>query len=204
METEPEIVARVLSGDSEAFRQLVDAYSDRLYGFCLARLGYPEAAEDAVQDVLVRAYRSLRGYDPRRGFASWLFAIAANRVKTRYAAKASRDRLDERAASEAASSSEPDGARYDPERLALDALAAEELRAAVARLPRSYRAPVELYYFAGLCVADVAKALRLGDEAVKSRLHRARKALSEDLGGSADKEEATQPKRPSKGIRWYE
>lgn len=201
MEEESDIVARVLSGDGEAFRQLVDAYSDRLYGFCLARLGDPDAAEDAVQDVFVRAYRSLRGYDPSRGFASWLFAIAANRVKTRYAARASRARLDERAVSEAASSAESDGARYGPERLALDVLAAEELRAAVARLPRSYRAPVELYYFAGLGVADVAKALRLGEEAVKSRLHRARKALSDDLGGTEDKEGTAQPRRAKKGIR---
>jgi len=204
MEAESDIVARVLAGDSDAFRGLVDAYSDRLYGFCLARLGDTFAAEDAVQDVLVRAYRSLRSYDPKRGFASWLFSIAANRVKTRYAASAMSARLVDRVVSDSAASLDSDVARYDPERLTLDALAAEELRAAVARLPRSYRAPVELYYFAGLSVADVAKSLRLKDEAVKSRLYRARKALLNQLVGSEGDGSTTQPIGDARGIHEHE
>lgn len=179
------IVERVLAGDIDAFRALVDRYSDRLHHFCRARLGDDEDAEDAVQDVFVRAFRSLRSFDPSRNWASWLFTIAANRVKSRYAATASFAALVERAGAEASVSDELATEATDPAGQALDLLAAESLRAAIGALPKSLRAPVELYYFAGLSVADAAKALGLGEEAVKTRLFRARGKLTKLLGDSA-------------------
>lgn len=178
------IVGRVLSGDTEAFRLLVDRYSDRLWRFCRARLGDDSDAEDAVQDVFVRAFRSLRSFKPTGNWSSWLFAIAANRVKSRYAAKAATAGLLERAGMEAAAFSDEASASLDPAAHALDTLASENLRSAVARLPVAYRTPVELYYFAGLGVSEVAKALGLGEEAVKTRLFRARKELSSLLDDS--------------------
>ncbi len=187
------IVGRVLSGDTEAFRLLVDRYGERLWRFCRARLGDDSDAEDAVQDVFVRAFRSLRSFKPAGSWSSWLFAIAANRVKSRYASNAARTSLLERAGAEAAVRSEDAGASPDPAELALDVLASESLRSAVASLPVSYRAPVELYYFAGLAVSDVAKALGLGEEAVKTRLFRARKELSMIL------DDSRQPKPAGKG-----
>lgn len=174
---EADVVRRVLAGDTEAFRTLVDRYSDRLFRFCRARLGDDADAEDAVQDVFVRAFQSLRSYDASRSWASWLFAIAANRVKSRYAARASARALVERSAREAAVVDEALEAQYDPERLSIEVLLGDELRAAVASLAPSYRAPVELYYFAGLDVSGVAAALSLGEEAVKTRLFRARKEI---------------------------
>ncbi|MBU0926265.1 MAG: RNA polymerase sigma factor [Spirochaetes bacterium] len=189
------IAGRVVSGDTEAFRSLVDRYSDRLYRFCRARLGDDSDAEDAVQDIFVRAFRSLRSYDPSRSWASWLFAIAANRVKSRYASRAAAAGLVERAGREALAVGDAASESSDPALIAVDALAAETLRAAVASLPTAYRAPVELYYFAGLGVSDVAKALGLGEEAVKTRLFRARKELSRSL------EEKEQPRRLWKGRR---
>ncbi|HUW70232.1 MAG TPA: RNA polymerase sigma factor [bacterium] len=180
METENQdafVAQRVIAGDTEAFRVLVDRYSDQLFRFCRARLGDDADAEDAVQDVFVRAFRSVRSYDPSRSWASWLFTIAANRVKSRYAARASTQALVERTAREASVVDEALEAQYDPERITMDAMAGDQVRAAVATLAPSYRAPVELYYFAGLDVAGVAEALSLGEEAVKTRLFRARKEI---------------------------
>jgi RNA polymerase sigma-70 factor (ECF subfamily) len=180
METENQdafVAQRVIAGDTEAFRVLVDRYSDQLFRFCRARLGDAADAEDAVQDVFVRAFRSLRSYDPSRSWASWLFTIAANRVKSRYAARASTQALVERTARETTVGDEALEAQYDPERITMDAMAGDQVRAAVATLAPSYRVPVELYYFAGLDVAGVAEALSLGEEAVKTRLFRARKEI---------------------------
>ncbi len=189
------LVGRVLAGESDAFRSLVDRYSDRLYRFCRARLGDDADAEDAVQDVFVRAYRSLASFDASRSWPSWLFSIAANRVKSRYAARSSVARLVERAGGEALVVGEAASAGDDPAELAVGTMAAEALREAVAALPAAYRAPVELYYFAGLGVADVAKALGLGEEAVKTRLFRARKELSRLL------DDTGQPRGRGKGRR---
>ena len=173
-----EAVQRIISGDTDAFRVLVDSYSDAVYRFCLARLGNPDEAEDAVQDVFIRAYRSLGTFDVSRSFGSWLFGIAANRVRTRYAKHSSEAALLERTAIEATRLDSMSDAPDNPETLVLDAMSLEEVRTAVALLGPSYRNVVELYYFAGLKVGEVAATLGLGTEAVKSRLFRARKELS--------------------------
>ncbi|OHD79068.1 MAG: hypothetical protein A3J97_16160 [Spirochaetes bacterium RIFOXYC1_FULL_54_7] len=173
-----ETVRRVLTGDTGAFRYLVDAYSDAVYRFCLSRLGNPEESEDAVQDVFIRAYRSLASFDVSRSFGSWLFGITANRVKTRYVKRSSETALLERVAAEASTADYSPSTADDPESLALDAMSLEEVRTAVALLKPTYRSVVELYYFAGLQVVEVASALGVGTEAVKSRLFRARKELS--------------------------
>lgn len=165
-------VHRVLAGDGDAFRIIAERYGDRVLRFCFSRLGSEEEAADAAQDVFLRAFRSLRSFRLGESFSAWLFAIAANRVKTRSLRRRSdRERI-EKAAAEARSAPSPDPAS-DAER----SLAAEGLRAAVSSLPVDQRAPVELYYFAELSVAQTASVLGIGEEAVKSRLFRARSRL---------------------------
>lgn len=176
-----ELVQQILDGATGQFRVLVQRYGDGLYRFCVARLGNQEEAEDAVQDVLIRAYRFLGSYDQTRSFSSWLFGIAANRVRSRYGKRKSDAALLEKASILAAGQEELDEASENTECLALAALAAEELRAAVSRLNKNYRLPVELYYFAGLRVMEVAETLGLSSEAVKSRLFRARNELAKIL-----------------------
>jgi len=167
------VIQRVLGGDADAFRLLVQRYGARLRGFCLARLGDPDEADDAVQDVLLRAYRSLGTYRLGTSFASWLFAIAANRVRTRRGRTVAREALVRRAADEARTAATP-----DPSDQAVVRMEREEVRRAVAGLSWPLRVVVELYYFAGLSVAETGSALGLGHEAVKSRLLRARRELS--------------------------
>ena len=167
------VIQRVLGGDADAFRLIVRRYGARLRGFCLARLDDADEADDAVQDVLLRAYRSLGTFRLGTSFASWLFAIAANRVRTRRVRTSAREALVRRAA---------DAARIapvsDPADRALELIGREEVRRAVAGLPWPLRVVVELYYFAGLSVEETASALGLGREAVKSRLLRARRELA--------------------------
>ena len=149
------IVRGILDGDTELFSILVRRYSDRLYRFCVARLGDPEEAEDAVQEVLLRVYKFLGSFDQARSFSSWLFGIAANRVRSRYGKRRSEAALVEKASIEAAGRLDFDEGTENTESLALAAIAAEELRAAVSQLDKSYRLPVELYYFAELKVAEI-------------------------------------------------
>ncbi len=179
------LAARAKDGDERTFEELALRYSDRLYAFCRARLGSENDAKDSTQDALVRAYRSLPSYDSSKTWFARVFSIAANRVKSRYAAASSAERLAVRAAAERAIADEAVADVSGPEAEALRALAAEELRSAVAGLPASLRSPVELYYFAGLDVASTAAALGLGIEAVKSRLLRARRRLGRILGDTA-------------------
>lgn len=184
------LIQRVLRGESDAFRLLVRRYGGRLRGFCQARLGDSDEADDAVQDVFLRAYRSLGGFRLGASFASWLFAIAANHVRTRRGRAAAREALAAKAADTAGAA-----AVDDPADQAMASLAREEVRRAVARLSGPQRAVVELYYFAGLSVEETGAALGLGAEAVKSRLLRARRELGRLL------EDGAQPAPRRDGIR---
>jgi RNA polymerase sigma-70 factor (ECF subfamily) len=169
-------VHRALNGDAGAFRFLVLKYADRMLSFCRSRSPCEEDAADAAQETFARAYRSLRTFRLGSSFASWLFAIAANRTRTSWARRLADRTKAERAGMEAAVREEA-----DPELDVLRRIETERVRAAVSILPEDLRIAVELYYFAELSVGETARALNVGEEAVKSRLFRARKKLREVL-----------------------
>lgn len=169
-------VHRTLSGDAEAFRFLVLKYADRMLSFCRSRSASDEDAADAAQEAFTRAFRSLRTFRLGGSFAAWLFAIAANRTRTGWLKRASeRDKM-ERAGFEAAAVREE-----DPEEDALRRIETERVRGEVKELPDDLRTAVEFYYFAELSITETAQTLNVGEEAIKSRLFRARKRLREAL-----------------------
>ena len=75
---EAETIAAARQGDSRAFRRLVESHARALHGVCYRILGDASAAEDAVQDALVNAYRGLERFDGRARFSTWLHRIAVN------------------------------------------------------------------------------------------------------------------------------
>jgi RNA polymerase sigma-70 factor (ECF subfamily) len=79
-DADAEAVERVLSGDTEAFRSLVDRYQERVFRFVRNVAPRSTAHEDLAQDVFVSAFVALASFDVRRGsFLTWLFAIAKNK-----------------------------------------------------------------------------------------------------------------------------
>ena len=123
-----------------------------------ARLA-PHDADDLLQDALVRAWQRWETYDERRGTVqAWLCAIVLDQSRQR------RRRA------------RPDPPAVLPPDMRDDAQAVD-VELAIARLARRQRQVVELYYFAGLPVADVAVALGVGEGTVKSTLADARARL---------------------------
>src|SRR3989442_10635071 len=89
--SDAEVVARVLSGDREAFGLIVRRYESGLLRFATRVLGGRDAAADAVAESLVRAYRHLASCrDPTR-LRTWLYRIVANRCKSHLARRATGD-----------------------------------------------------------------------------------------------------------------
>lgn len=165
-------IQRVLTGDTQSFAFLVSKYEHRLRNFCRSKLPDSEV-DDAVQDIFLKAFRSLAGFRLGRSFPPWLFSIARSSIagkKHRY-----RNEEDKRARF-AAEYGDISGVNEGMKKLE-----AEFLLKAVAALPRSYRDVVELYYLAELDTEQTAKTLGIGLEAVKTRLFRARKLLQEML-----------------------
>jgi RNA polymerase sigma-70 factor (ECF subfamily) len=181
---DPETVARAAAGDGLAFRAVVDAWRGRVIAFAWRMTGDASRAEDLAQEVFLHLYGVLRRYDPARPFAPWMRRVMTNvvlnRLRGRRGGEASLSPAEEEGRLPA------DPRSPDPVREASAAEAAAAVRARMAALPEGWRAVVALRYAEGLSVAEVAEALGLPENTVKTRLFRAREALRGVLGPHAD------------------
>lgn len=178
MDTDQELVARVLGGDQQAFAELVEAHQQAVYNLAYRMLGNADEAQDAAQETFLRAYQHLRRYDPSRPFKTWLLSIASN-----YCIDCIRKRrltwlsIDEPLPPHPAlTSSEP-----QPERAAMDSERAATIQALLGELAPEYRAAVTLRYWYDMSYTEIAEALETSESAVKSRLFRARQILAAKL-----------------------
>ena len=87
------IVARCLTGESQAFEIIVNKYQSPLLHFTWSILGDQDEAKDVTQDTLVRTYIHLDSYDPERNFKTWMYTIAHNICMDKIREKRSRMRF---------------------------------------------------------------------------------------------------------------
>lgn len=169
-------VLQARDGDDDAFTLLVEAYQKPVYNLCYRMLGEPEAAEDAAQDTFLKAYQNLTRYDSERPFATWLLSIAAHhcidKLRRKRFVTFSIDE-DEEQPMEI-----PDRHAPDPEAEAVNKQEREHLQGLLQSLDPVDRAAVVMRYWHEASEIEIAQALKLTVPAVKSRLHRARRALA--------------------------
>jgi RNA polymerase sigma-70 factor (ECF subfamily) len=164
------LVERVRSGDQSAMRSLVERFQGIVFGLCYRMLSQREDAEDIAQDVFLRTFRSLGGWDPARPLKPWILTIAANRCRTFLSTRSRQAPAVEFAADRVA-------APIDPDRNEL----AEELQLGMETLRDEYRLCVTLFYQQELGIAEIAEVLGCAQGTVKTWLHRARHQLAEHL-----------------------
>lgn len=182
MNEEQTWILQAQQGNDEAFTRLVEHYQTPVFNLCYRMLGEPEAAEDAAQESFLRAYQNLSRYDRQRPFATWLLSIAAHhcidRLRRRRFVIFSLDaeREDDDRPTEL-----PDMDAIDPEREAIRREEQEGIQAALRGLDATDRAAIVLRYWYDFSEVEIAGSLNLTVSAVKSRLHRARKAVARML-----------------------
>lgn len=184
--TDEELVAGLLRGDPRAVEMLVDRYGAWIHRVASRLLADARDAEEVTQDVLMTVVRKIGTFKHEAKFSSWVYRIAANAAYER--ARSRRSRLE--------TSLEPLLPVFDDEGRHVarvqdwskgldDPAVAAEVRSAlergIGRLPEEYRTVLVLRDVEGLTNEDVAGALGLTLAAVKSRLHRARLALRQQL-----------------------
>jgi RNA polymerase sigma-70 factor, ECF subfamily len=179
------LLDRHVSGDREAFGELVARHRDRLWRVALRTLGDPEDAADAVQDALLSAYRAAPGFRGDAAVTTWLHRIVVN------ACLDLRRRRAVRPAGSLEDGPEPatgdDTARHDT---------ATDVLAALRSLPFEQAAAVVLVDVEGYPVAEAAEILEIPVGTVKSRCARARARLAEilrDPGAPAGNPAGAQP-----------
>ena len=158
---------------AEKFEQIVRDYQDRILRLSYSMLRDRAAAEEVVQEVLVRLWKGLPGFRSESSISTWIYTITRNACLTALKRReprlislddpAPRREADKRAADDWSIPQRPD---------------AEEL---LNRLPTQYRQVVALFYMQEKSYDEVARMLDLPLGTVKTYLFRARKSLAEDL-----------------------
>jgi RNA polymerase sigma-70 factor (ECF subfamily) len=180
--TDEHIVERVRAGETGLFEVLMRRHNGRLYRAVRSILRDEDEVEDAMQQAYVNAYTHLDQFAGRARFSTWLSRIAVHealgRTRRRGAqmetAMDDQDGRDDRREGLAAPDPSPEHRAFSAELRAL-------LEQAIDRLPAGYREVFVLREVEGMSTADVVEVLGLGEEAVKTRLHRARALLRDHL-----------------------
>jgi RNA polymerase sigma-70 factor (ECF subfamily) len=187
-------VHQAQQGSDEAFTRLVEEYQTHVYNLCYRMLGEPEAAEDAAQETFLRAYQNLHRYDQSRSFATWLLSIGAHycidRLRRRKLSVFSIDEEND----DGNSFEVADPASANPENESVKHEDRDRLHVLLKELDETDRAAVIMRYWYDYSEVEIAESLKLTVSAVKSRLHRARRALAgkwqeEDQRGSRPRAE---------------
>jgi len=167
------IVRRVLDGDVEQYRFLVERYRSRFGRYALAVVGDRDAAQDAMQEAFIRAFDALASCRNPDRFGAWFFRILANQCRNVVARR--RDVVDLEVA-------DPAGDERADAALDRSELAAT-LEAALARLTPEQREAFVMKHVDGRSYEEMAELLGVGTDALKMRVYRARDTLRELLGG---------------------
>jgi RNA polymerase sigma-70 factor (ECF subfamily) len=178
------------SAAKERFRALAEGELPRLY--TIARRLVGDDAEDAVQDALLKAYRSFGRLQNEAAGPAWLTSILVNvcrdrgRARARAPAEVSIDAVGEFSLYRKIAAEDPfpysDSLHLD----FLDQFGPEDVRAVLDRLPDLYRIPLVLVYVEGFATKEVARMLRAPLGTVLARLHRGRKLFERHLWGYAE------------------
>lgn len=165
--SDSDLVERARSGEPEAFQQLAERHSATVFR-CAVSLGQDrQLAEDLTQETWLEAWRSIARFDGRCRFSTWLYGILRHRYLKAL-------RRDDRRPLPSQALSDADvapPARSDPVQPTERAEAAERIREAVSRLPDEHRPVIELRFFAGASLDEIAALLGIPLGTVKSRLH---------------------------------
>ena len=186
--TDEQMVERALSGDPEAFGEIVRRWERRIFALAFGMLGREEDARDATQETFLAAFRNLRGFRGEAKVSSWLHRIAVNQCITRQrrAKVRSETALDDEAEKNAAVFALP--LEASPARTAENVERSRAVRTAVSALPPDLRQVVVMKEFEELTFQEIADALEVPLSTVKSRLYTALRQLQLRLQKFGDAE----------------
>lgn len=175
-------IERAQSGDSDAFRLLVEQHSRVIFRLAFRMTGNEQDAEDVVQETFLRAYKRISDYEARASFSTWLYRIASN-----YALDLIRNRRRHEERRERGSSEDRDilqtipEASPGPDRLVYGGQVKDRVNAALDELTAQERTAFVLRHFEGLSIQEIGQTLGTGTNATKHSIFRAVQKLRRSL-----------------------
>jgi len=166
------LIRRIAAGDQSAMRALFARYQVRVYRWLLRLVDDEALAEDLLSEVFLDVWRHAASFEARSSLSTWLLAIA------RYKALSARRRRTDAELDEATVSTVPDTAD-DPEVTLQKENRAEALRQSLPRLSPEHREVIDLAYYHGKSVKEIAAIVSISEATVKTRMFYARRKLAE-------------------------
>jgi len=167
------LVERTLSGNRNAFEEIVRRHQDNVYALAMRLVRDRETARDVAQDTFVRAYTRLSTFHMDGSLRNWLLTICVNQGKNRLRSRSRRRQVFGTYASGTPQALQAEG----PDRMIVEE--------ALARIPDKLLLPLTLRHLHGLTYEEVAGVLGIGVSAAKMRTKRARDRLVEIMEGSS-------------------
>jgi RNA polymerase sigma-70 factor (ECF subfamily) len=167
------VIERARLLEAGAFDEIVDAYTDRLFGFFHRMIGTRNEAEDLVQEVFVRVVRTIREYHDEGRFESWLFKIAGNLARDRLRRRPEPAGIE--SDDESCIKAQVGDGRSDPHAMGGRLERAEQsdrLQALLQRLPSVEREVVLMRHFGEMSFQEIAEYTGCPMGTVLSRAHR--------------------------------
>lgn len=181
-----ELVARTKDGDAGAFDELVRRYSPRVYGLVYNMTSNHEETNDVLQDVFLKAFRSIKGFRGDSSFYTWIHTIAMN-MTINFLKKRNRrrglslDDVDSHIENDPAYIEATSTSSSNPRREANLAELQKKLNEAMQKLSHDHRAVVTMFDIQGMPHAEIAKILGISEGTVRSRLFYAHRQLQNYL-----------------------
>ena len=182
--TDKELVKRVQKGDKGAFDLLVLKYEQKIVNLVMRYVRDPEQALDISQEAFIKAYRALPRFRGDSAFYTWLYRIAVNTAKNYLAAQRRRpmdielDLQDQEQYGLHAKLKETD----TPEAVSMSDEMRETLERAIEALPDDLRTAIILRELDGMSYEEIAQTMDCPVGTVRSRIFRAREAISKKVG----------------------
>lgn len=176
-------IKQVLKGDQNAFGEIVEIYKNKVFQICYRMLGNRHEAEDIAQEAFIRAFINIHTFNVSLKFSTWLYRIATNLCIDRIRKKKPDFYLD-------AEVSGTEGLTMYSQLAADSALPEDELESLelqetiqkeILKLPDKYRSVIVLKYIEELSLNEISEILDLPLGTVKTRVHRGREALRQQL-----------------------
>ncbi|NOY00787.1 MAG: sigma-70 family RNA polymerase sigma factor [Verrucomicrobia bacterium] len=178
------LVARARNGDTVAFDELVVKYTPRLYGLVYHMTSNHEDTHDVLQDVFAKAYRSLKRFQEKSTFYTWIYSISVN-MTLNFLKKRGRRRTMSLDDVDMAIERDPDfieaTSKSDPVREVNITELQERLNIALQELSDDHRAVVTMFDIQGMPHAEISKILGVSEGTVRSRLFYAHRQLQNYL-----------------------
>ncbi len=169
-----ELINIIMSGDNDAFGEIVARYKNLVYSVILRMINDYEEANDISQEVFIKVYKNLGKYQPEYKFSTWIMRITTNHVID-FLRKRKQETVNiEDVDYELSSSS-------NPEREYLEKEQGEIFAKAIAQLPDMYKMPIVLYHIKRFSYQEIADMLNIPLSKVKNRIFRGRRLLKEIL-----------------------